>query len=51
MNDRERLEHARRALRVIHTWAAYDGGALLDPSDVIKTCRETLELTKPEDSP
>ena len=48
MADKERLEHACRALRVIHTWAAYDDGVLLDPLDVVKLCRETLDLVKEE---
>ena len=48
MNDRERLEHACRALRVIHTWAAYEDGVTLDPFDVVKLCRETLDLVKEE---
>lgn len=31
-----------RALRIIQTWAIFDGGAELDPKRVAKLCAETL---------
>lgn len=40
--ERSEIETLRQALRVIHTWATYDCGAYLDPSEVVKLTEKAL---------
>jgi hypothetical protein len=37
------FETAITALRVIHTWATFDGGRCLNPQDVAKLTRKALK--------
>jgi hypothetical protein len=49
LNDAGWIAHAKEferaitALRVIHTWAAFDGGRCLDPKDVANLTRKALK--------
>ncbi len=38
-----RIQAAKLALRVIHTWATYRQGENLDPENVRKLCEKTLK--------
>ena len=38
-----RLQDALMTLKVIHTWAAYHGGIVLDPEHVISLIDRTLD--------
>lgn len=40
----QHMEEMRSALRVIHTWAKFDGGSALTPKDVIKLTTKALHL-------
>lgn len=43
-----RLDRARGALKVIHTWASFRGGQHhLTPADVRALCRRVLDDTEP----
>ena len=53
MTDARRIEILRKALKVLYTWAAYDGmsnqhpmhGRCLKPEHVLKLCWEALAET------
>jgi len=36
----------KSALRVIHTWATFQGGKALNPEHIAKLCEKTLEKCK-----
>jgi hypothetical protein len=41
-----KLEAAKSALRIIHTWSTYRNGEELDCREVAKLCEKTLRKTK-----
>jgi len=44
-----KLEDARSALNVIHTWASFQNGRALNCKDVIRLTRRVLDDTEPND--
>jgi hypothetical protein len=46
----KKLEEARSALKVIHTWAAFRKGEFLVPEHVWKLAWKALEASKPNES-
>ena len=43
---RFRIELLESALKVIHTWATFQGGGALVPRDTAKLCARVLRLNK-----
>jgi hypothetical protein len=46
---RRKLEDARSALKVIHTWASFQDGRTLNCKDVIRLTRRVLDDTEPNE--
>lgn len=42
-----RLDQARSAIKVIHTWATFRDGQYLNPADTRALCRRVLDETEP----
>ena len=42
-----KLDKARGALKVIHTWASFRDGEMLTAKDAMKLCRKVLKETAP----
>jgi hypothetical protein len=40
------VEELSGALKIIHTWAAFNDGMFFDRKDVLKICKETLSKTR-----
>jgi len=44
-----KLDNARGALKVIHTWASFRDGEMLTAKDAMKLCRKVLKETAPNE--
>jgi hypothetical protein len=44
-----KLNNARGALKVIHTWASFRDGELLTAKDAMNLCMKVLKETEPND--